>query len=114
MSLKENKKNILILGSRGRLGAYLKKKLKSKNFNLFYDDKKSDFSIYKNLQRIISKNKPDIIINTIALTDVNYCESNVMDAYKSNTQVIKNIASYYETEDCKFYLIQVKRVAKTV
>jgi len=107
LSLKENKKNILILGSRGRLGAYLKKKLTNKNFNLFYDDKKSDFSIYKNLQRIISKNKPDIIINTIALTDVNYCESNVMDAYKSNTQVIKNIASYYETEDCKFYLIQI-------
>ena len=107
MSLKENKKNILILGSKGRLGTYLKKKFDNKNYNFFYDDKRLDLAIYKNLESLLKENQPNIIINTIALTDVNYCESNVDQAFKSNTQVVKNIATYYHLENCQFYFIQI-------
>ena len=84
MFLKENKKKILILGSNGRLGSYLQTHLNKNIYDISTNPSPSDLSIKLNLNLLLDKFKPEIIINAIAFTDVNLCQSNVHKAFKSN------------------------------
>ena len=46
--------------------------------------------------------KPDIIINSAAMTNVDYCEKFEKDAYKVNVTGTKNLAEIAESIKCKF------------
>lgn len=105
MFLKENKR-ILILGSRGRLGCYLKNYLQDL-FEVFLDEPNVDLSNIKNLENLIERCQPDIILNSIALTNVNHCEKNVLDAFKSNTEIVKNITQIIEKKKLNIFLVQI-------
>lgn len=93
-------KTILLIGSNGLLGSSLTIKLKN-NFNLITVTRKSRDSNYQtdmsskvDSQAIFNTTNPDIIINLAALTDVDLCEKNISLAYKANTRIVENIASY--------------------
>ena len=45
----------------------------------------------QNVSKIISRTAPDVIINTIALTDVDKCEYKKKLAYESNVKIVKTI-----------------------
>ena len=107
MFLKENKKKILILGSNGRLGSYLQNHLNKNIYDINSNPSPSDLSIKENLNLLLDKFKPEIIINTIAFTDVNLCQSNVHKAFKSNIQVVKNISEIILEKKLDIFLIHI-------
>ena len=86
----------LIFGGNGFLGSFLYRYLK-KNYSTHRVSRKKGFGIYANLVnkrsilKTLIKIKPDIIINTIALTDVDECELHKKKALDSNFKILKNI-----------------------
>src|SRR5438477_9249270 len=81
---------ILVTGSNGLLGQKLVYKLKSNsNFNLIatargenrlldkngYVYDQLDITNYENVKAVFEKHKPDVIINTAAMTNVDACET---------------------------------------
>ncbi len=86
----------LIFGGNGFLGSYLKKNLK-KNYTVASVSRIKKNGIYLksytqiNISKIISKINPDVIINTIALTNVDKCQTSKKIAYRSNVIILKLI-----------------------
>lgn len=93
-------KNLLLIGSNGLLGTSLVKKLQSE-FNLITVTRISSNSDYNvdmtstiKSRDLFSETKPDFIVNLAALTNVDLCESDIFLAYKVNTKIAENIATY--------------------
>ena len=103
------KKKILILGSKGFYGKKLTLYLKTKGLKVYSDSrykkllktKKSDFFLNKLLISI----KPNIIINLVANTDVNFCETNRNEAKKSNVYFTKNLTKLVSKNKINTHLI---------
>ena len=73
------KKKILILGSKGFYGKKLKVFLKAKKQKVFPDTRFKELLKNSRVDFYLSKlllKKPEIIINLVANTDVNFCEKN--------------------------------------
>tara|TARA_B110000027_G_scaffold132656_1_gene159303 strand:+ start:1182 stop:2075 length:894 start_codon:yes stop_codon:yes gene_type:complete len=102
---------ILILGSSGILGKYLYKKLKSNNkINLFHTGikkRKLDATNKKQLETLINNTKPNLIINTIGLTNVDECENNSKISKQINFGIIDNIFKFKKKNNLNFNLIHV-------
>ena len=100
---------ILITGSSGLLGSYLKTKIKSKKFRIikFNRNKISDFSNYRFCETYLKKNKFDSIINLSAITDVDKCEKNKSLARKVNFILIKNICKTIKKLNLKTHIIHL-------
>ena len=75
------KLKILIFGAEGMLGQALISELKNHQITAPSVDK-VDIVNKKVIQREINKNKPDIVINCAALTNVDQCEDHIEDAVK--------------------------------
>ena len=87
---------ILIFGASGQLGLELSNILKEDlikvyNSNEIKDGYKLDLTNFSMVEDFILKKKPDIIINTAAITDVDKCETEKDIAYKVNAEVVKHI-----------------------
>ena len=87
---------ILILGANGLLGTHLSKYLKKKHKVITCGrNKKVDIKLKKFDQKSISfllnNTSPQIIINLIALTNVDECEKKPSMAKKINKNIVKNI-----------------------
>ena len=80
---------VLLLGDTGSLGRqfksfFIKKKIKFVCVNR----KKNNIKLNLNsIRAIIKKNKPDLIINCIALTGLIYCQKKKKEAYESNANI---------------------------
>lgn len=86
---------LLLLGASGFLGSYLKNYLKKKKIDLITCGRKSsnlikikNYNKY-NLYKIIIKHRPEVIINLVAITDVDACENNKKKTRKINTYISK-------------------------
>ena len=92
---------ILVTGSEGQLGNYLTSYLSndfevigtSKKGNLRNNIKKVDINNHKIVNDAINKYKPNIIINTAAITNVDYCETNKKESNDTNVNGLKNLIS---------------------
>jgi len=91
---------ILITGASGLLGASISPYLSEQNYqvvkhgNNTYSDVNCDLTNYYSTQDILDKVYPDIIINLVALTDVDSCEKNPQEAYLINTKTVENIVKW--------------------
>ena len=65
---------ILILGTSGRLGNSLYNKLKDNNrvFHTGLKKRKIELNKYEKFEKLIKKVNPEIIINCVAKTDIDY------------------------------------------
>ena len=116
-NLEGDKKNILIFGASGRLGKKVINELRENigvKFQIFTtsrDKKKSDFIFniddIENLKKIIIKTNPYAIINCIAYTDVDDCEINQEDAYKTNAIFPENIIKTIDSLNLKPKVIHI-------
>lgn len=86
---------ILLLGSSGLLGKSIYKSLQfSKNISIFHNGlikRKIDLLNSKLLREILKKTQPDLIINSAAVTNIEYCEKNRKISEKINVGIVKEI-----------------------
>ena len=92
------KMKVMIIGANSFLGVHLSNYLKKKNIILKCGRTKNHDIVLKKfvkekLSKIFQKNLPDVIINLIALTDVDLCEKKYSEAEKVNSVIIKNIVN---------------------
>ncbi len=108
-------KKLLIFGISGLTGSKLGT-LAISDYDVFgtYNDKKFNhskitsikFDIQKsNLLELLKQINPDIVINTTALHNVDYCETNPDDAYKINSNFIEILNEY--SQKFNFKLIHI-------
>ena len=100
--------NILLLGSSGILGSELNKLLKKKN-NLTNNGTKyrrKDLRSKKNIQELLLAKEYDLVINSAAITNINFCEKNKKLSEKVNIDIIKNIFFIKKNFNLKFKFIQ--------
>ncbi|MFT5875660.1 MAG: dTDP-4-dehydrorhamnose reductase, partial [Clostridium sp.] len=86
---------ILITGANGQLGRELSKQYqKKKGVHLILTDVADlDITNVSRVNSFVDENKPDLIINCAALTDVERCETEIDMAYKINTVGPKNLSA---------------------
>lgn len=94
----KKKPTIVILGSTGLLGQALLLELK-RSYSLSVVGvarKNADFCLditkKNSLNRIFNKYNPDVIFNTVALTDLVHCELDLDFCYRTNAQVVYELA----------------------
>jgi dTDP-4-dehydrorhamnose reductase len=86
---------VLITGSRGQLGIELIKQLSGKEQYILIetDVHNLDITDQKQVFELIEEQKPDVIINCAAYTNVDGCEANEIDASKVNAIGAQNLSS---------------------
>lgn len=97
---------VLLTGSNGQLGRELSQQLKEKNINTVgYDIPEFDVTDKEKISKIIEKEKPTIIINCGALTNVDGCETQRELAMAINATGPQNLAEIARDKD--IVLVQV-------
>lgn len=91
---------ILITGSNGMLGHDLIEVLKDDHELILTTSKTLDITDKNHTIEFICENKPDIVINSAAYTDVDGCETNQETAYAVNGDGVKNLALACKEVDC--------------
>ena len=95
--------NILLFGSNGQLGQSFCRLFKKSNIN-FTALSKDNCDVTKNndIERVLTDNNYDFIINASAYTNVSDAEINPDNAYKVNDVAIKNIVSLIDKDSSVF------------
>ena len=104
----------MILGAGGFLGSRLCKSLRNNEIIKCGRDKKNDIILDKtkknNFTDILLKVKPDVIINLIAIADVDSCERKKEEANKVNNIMVKKFVRTIKesklTNKIFFYIFQ--------
>lgn len=103
---------ILLTGASGSLGSSIIKK-KFKNIiilGISFKQRKNnlkncDLTEKKELFSLLNNYKPDVIIHSAAMTDINLCENNKSDCRKINIGITKNICKWISSFSKKTKLI---------
>src|SRR3989344_3926680 len=82
---------ILIIGAKGTLGQALVQEF-SNHEVLAWDREEIDITDFEPTSQKLKAEKPDIIINAAAMTDVDACETNIAAAQKLNGDAPKHLA----------------------
>tara|TARA_B100000989_G_scaffold297912_1_gene285216 strand:+ start:972 stop:1823 length:852 start_codon:yes stop_codon:yes gene_type:complete len=108
---------VLIFGGSGRLGNTIDRYCKKKSIKSIKvgNRNKGDIKINfekNNIEKLILNQKPTIIINCIALTDVDKCNYDIQKAYSANVKTIGDITkSIRKTNlNCKLVHISTDQV----
>lgn len=96
---------ILLFGSTGMLGKVLKESLQRDYEVIAIDRDKCDFAVSSNINSIIMNYMPDIVINCVAIVDINLCETEKEYVYKVNAFAVAQIALACNIIDAKFIQI---------
>ena len=91
---------ILITGSNGMLGHDLIEVLKDNHELILTTSKTLDITDKNHVIEFIGENKPDIVINSAAYTNVDGCEENQETAYRINGDGVRNLAEGCSKIDC--------------
>lgn len=94
---------ILVVGASGLLGSWFTKEAAGFDWTVktvsqsHAADYQGDFSNWDFARNSLQDFKPDVIVNLVALTDVDRCEREPHEAYKSHMAVPENIARYMQS-----------------
>ena len=92
-------KKVLIFGDTGMLGSVLIRFSKNLGYQTYgcsrtSDDIKVDVTNHQKVTNFLDKIDPDLIINTVGITDLEYCEKNPLEAWKTNSYSVYNMSSW--------------------
>ena len=106
-------KNLLLLGSTGLLGSSLSQYLKISGYNFYthsltnVGDYNVDLTNFHEVNELIKKTKPRIILNLVALTDVDLCEREPNKSYLLNVRTVENIVAAIKKSAPECHLIHI-------
>lgn len=107
------KEKILIFGASGQTGRELLKII-SGSIPVFHGINKEangiNFETPDEIKKIIEKNNPSIIVNAVALTNVDRCETEKELAYKINSESVRVMAKLCSAKKIKFVHISTDYV----
>ncbi|WP_100065578.1 dTDP-4-dehydrorhamnose reductase [Miniphocaeibacter massiliensis] len=84
---------IWIAGSNGRIGSELIKILNPEDYEILATDiDEVDITDSKIVNLYVDMHRPEIIINCAGITDLDYCEENLEEAFRVNAIGAKNLA----------------------
>jgi|TARA_R110002096_G_scaffold435927_1_gene664286 dTDP-4-dehydrorhamnose reductase len=103
-------KRFLVIGSTGLLGQALMSELKVQKKTVTgvaraNADISLDITDEKALHKLLHSEKPDVIINTVALVDLALCESDPDLAYKINAKPSIELAKFAATHNVKYVYV---------
>lgn len=85
---------IWVAGAGGKLGSSLVKLLKTNTeYKVIATDKDVDITDNELVENNVEIYRPTVIINCAAISDVDYCEKNMVEAFKVNALGARNLAS---------------------
>lgn len=101
---------VLLLGANGMLGQAIKARLQNSGYLVKGVDRSNtdycfDLLNDEKLDKCIKVVDPDIIINTAAIVDLEYCEGNPGNAYHINSRLPGVLANICNKNGC--YLVQI-------
>ncbi len=110
---------LLIIGASGLLGSKLYESC-SEDYEVHgtYNIHKPEFKnmhqldVVKrdNVFRLFDEVKPDLVVDTHAVSNVDYCELHLEEAWKTNVEGTKNVAEACKTNGCKLIFISTDYV----
>ena len=103
---------IIITGANGQLGLELSKQLsRNKEYEVICTDiEELNIVDINSVNKVISKYKPDVVINCAAHTAVDLCETDIENAYKINARGPRNLAIACEKVNAKFVQVSTDYV----
>lgn len=107
---------ILVTGAYGLLGTVLCKYLNSKGHKIFKQGRgenaewRSDLSKSDDAYNLLKQTEPDVIINLIAMTNVDECEKNPQAAYRANVRSIAILSEGLKNLSCHLIHISSDQV----
>lgn len=107
----QNKK-IVVLGANGLLGHALLDSGYDNDWEIvghFGRSKESsaDLSVLNEAISYLDTIQADVIVNLVALTNVDYCETNPNESYLINVKVVENIVSWIKQQSRKVHLVHI-------
>lgn len=106
---------ILLVGASGRLGRFLSGALSEACDQIICHSRSTreagwltfeplDFD---DLATALDKVKPNVIVNTAALTDVDFCQAHPAEAFRANALCVENLSKWITSSSPETYLIQI-------
>jgi len=104
---------VLVLGARGLLGSTLVPFLVTREYEVKTHsrhgdaDLEGDLSRYPKAERVLSEAGPELIVNLVALTNVDQCEASPNEAYLTNVKTVENIVAWIRSQDIPPHLVHM-------
>jgi dTDP-4-dehydrorhamnose reductase len=104
---------VLVTGATGLLGSSLVPLLQERGHNILLlgyshaTDLNVNLSSYEQTARALDQVKPDVIINLVALTNVDRCELYPNEAYMLNVKSVENLCVWIKAASQHCHLIQI-------
>lgn len=105
--------NILIAGATGLLGSSLAPVLATAGHDVLRHGNTKSADVCCNLsdrestEQMIDAAKPDVIVNLVALTDVDFCEMHPDAAYRANVLSVQNLCSAIKLAGRRSHLVHL-------
>jgi len=104
---------VLVTGAAGLLGSALTPFLEERGHEVVrlghnqVADVNVDLRSYEQTTYALERAKPEVIINLVALTNVDRCETHPNEAYLHNVKPVENLSKWIKTVDLPCHLIQI-------